>query len=65
MASRGDKKRTDSEAITSAEGVPDLQVVKQDRTTAEKLSAYFTIAAAAFGLISDGCESPYTKLLCQ
>lgn len=22
----------------------------------EKLSAYFTIAAAAFGLISDGCE---------
>lgn len=23
----------------------------------EALSAYFTIAAAAFGLISDGCES--------
>ena len=22
----------------------------------ERLSAYFTIAAAAFGLISDGCE---------
>lgn len=27
----------------------------------EALSAYFTIAAAAFGLISDGCES--TSLL--
>jgi hypothetical protein len=23
----------------------------------EKISAYFTIAAAAFGLISDGCKS--------
>jgi len=25
-------------------------------TKKERLSAYFTIAAAAFGLISDGCE---------
>lgn len=56
MASRDDKKRI--EAITSAEDLPDLG--KQDRTTAEKISAYFTIAAAAFGLISDGCESPCT-----
>jgi hypothetical protein len=60
MASRDDKKRI--EEITSAEVVPELG--KQDRTTAERISAYFTIAAAAFGLISDGCESPCT-LLCQ
>jgi len=57
MTSGSDKKRTDSEAITSAEVVPELQVVKQDRTTAEKISAYFTIAAAAFGLISDGYQN--------
>jgi len=57
MTSGSDKKRTDSEAITSAEVIPELQVVKQDRTTAEKISAYFTIAAAAFGLISDGYQN--------
>ncbi len=44
------------EAITSVEVVPDLD--KTASTTAEKISAHFTIAAAAFGLISDGCESP-------
>ncbi|KAI9460929.1 MFS general substrate transporter [Lactarius psammicola] len=43
------------EVITSAEVVPDLR--KQARTTAEKISAYFTIAAAASGLISDGYQS--------
>jgi hypothetical protein len=32
---------------------------KQATTTKEKISAYFTIAAAAFGLISDGCKLPY------
>ena len=58
MASRDDKKRI--EEITDAEAVPELG--KQDRTTAEKISAYFTIAAAAFGLISDGCESPCTSV---
>lgn len=31
-------------------------------STKEKLSAYFTIAAAAFGLISDGCEYDCTEL---
>lgn len=31
---------------------------KQAITAREKLSAYFTIAAAAFGLISDGCKLP-------
>jgi hypothetical protein len=55
MDSRDDKKQV--EAITSVEVVPDLG--KQDSgTTAERISAYFTIAAAAFGLISDGCEFP-------
>jgi hypothetical protein len=28
----------------------------------ERLSAYFTIAAAAFGLVSDGCPSPLILL---
>jgi hypothetical protein len=59
MASRDDKKRI--EEITDVDVVPELG--KQDRTTAEKISAYFTIAAAAFGLISDGCESPCTAVL--
>jgi MFS family permease len=54
MDSRDDKKQV--EAITSVEVVPDLG--KQDSgTTAERISAYFTIAAAAFGLISDGYQS--------
>jgi hypothetical protein len=54
MDSRDDEKQV--EAITSAEVVPNLD--KQASTTAERTSAYFTIAAAAAGLISDGCESP-------
>ena len=29
----------------------------------ESLSAYFTIAAAAFGLISDGCKSAHNSKL--
>jgi hypothetical protein len=44
-----------TEVVTSAEVVPALG--KQATTTKEKISAYFTIAAAAFGLISDGCKS--------
>ena len=46
------------EAITSAEVVPDLGT--QVHTNAERISAYFTIAAAAAGLISDGCDSTCT-----
>ena len=45
--------------VTTAENVQvvqNLQVGKQATTTKEKISAYFTIAAAAFGLISDGCR---------
>jgi len=41
--------------LTSATAVPGLG--KQVTTRMEKISAYFTIAAAAFGLISDGCKS--------
>ncbi|KAI0307756.1 MFS Git1p-related glycerophosphoinositol permease [Multifurca ochricompacta] len=41
--------------MTSAEVVPDRG--KQVSTTKEKISAYFTIAAAAFGLISDGYQN--------
>jgi len=53
MGSREDTKPT--EAITSTEDVPDLR--KQTATTRGKISVYFTIAAAAFGLISDGYQN--------
>ena len=56
MDSRDGKRQV--EAITSAEVVPNLG--KQAGTTAQRISTYFTIAAAAFGLISDGCKSPCT-----
>ncbi|KAH9985399.1 MFS Git1p-related glycerophosphoinositol permease [Russula compacta] len=53
MDSREDTKQ--ATAITSADVVPDLD--KQVTTTKERISAYFTIAAAAFGLISDGYQN--------
>lgn len=43
--------------ITSEDVVQDSDLDKHTTTTREKMSVYFTIAAAAFGLISDGCES--------
>jgi hypothetical protein len=43
--------------IASEDVVQDSDLDKQATTTKERISAYFTIAAAAFGLISDGCES--------
>ena len=54
--------------VTSKSKAPETQVSVDERieglksdskaqTRKERLSAYFTIAAAAFGLISDGCES--------
>ena len=43
--------------IASEDVVQDSDLDKQAATTKERISAYFTIAAAAFGLISDGCES--------
>lgn len=60
MHSREDVKQ--AEVITSEDVVQDLG--KQAITTKEKISAYFTIAAAAFGLISDGCKLPYGSLRC-
>jgi hypothetical protein len=58
MASREDKTQTQPEVIvTSATIVPDLGKQANIVTAKEKISAYFTIAAAAFGLISDGCKS--------
>ena len=58
MASREDKTRKQPEVIlTSATVVPDLGKQANVMTAKEKISAYFTIAAAAFGLISDGCKS--------
>lgn len=57
MVSNEDTKN--AEAVIVGEVVPELQVDQQVTTTKEKISAYFTIAAAAFGLISDGCKSSY------
>jgi hypothetical protein len=48
------------EAITSAEVVPDRD--GQANTDIERISNLFTIAAAASGLISDGCEFPCTSV---
>jgi len=53
MGSREDTKPT--KAMTSGEAVPDHG--NQAATTRERISAYFTIAAAAFGLISDGYQN--------
>ncbi|KAH8988922.1 hypothetical protein EDB92DRAFT_993065 [Lactarius akahatsu] len=53
---RFSRRREKGRVVTSAEVVPDLG--KKDSTTDETISAYFTVAAAAFGLISDGCEYP-------
>ena len=58
MDSRDDEKKV--EVVTSTDIVPVLG--KQDSTTAERISALFTIAASAAGLISDGCESPCTSV---
>jgi hypothetical protein len=55
MNLRKDVKQTVEMTGEDAVRSPDLD--KQATTTKERISAYFTIAAAAFGLISDGCES--------
>jgi hypothetical protein len=55
MSSRKDVKQTVE--ITGEDVIQDSDLDKQATTTKERISAYFTIAAAAFGLISDGCES--------
>ncbi len=57
MDSRKDLKQTVE--ITSEDVVQDSNLDKQATITKERMSAYFTIAAAAFGLISDGCKPPY------
>jgi hypothetical protein len=45
----------DEVILTTAAIVPHLR--KQAATNKEKMSAYFAIAAAAFGFINDGCKS--------
>lgn len=50
---------------TAAKRVDSLKNDTRVVSRRESLSAYFTIAAAAFGLISDGCKSAYNlKLVC-
>ena len=46
-----------SRVVPVDERINDLKVDSKAMSPKEKLSAYFTIAAAAFGLISDGCGS--------
>ena len=43
--------------LTSETVVPDLRTQPSGTTKKEKISVYFTIAAAAFGFVSDGCKS--------
>lgn len=42
--------------VSAAAHANELKAEAQTLSPKERLSAYFTIAAAAFGLISDGCE---------
>jgi len=47
----------EEKAVVSADAhAADLRTEAHTLTTKENLSVYFTIAAAAFGLISDGCK---------
>jgi hypothetical protein len=63
MDLRKDMKQTVE--MTSEDVVQDSDLDKQVTTTKERISAYFTIAAAAFGLISDGCESHHESYKTQ
>lgn len=47
--------------VSANEPVVKLRAEARTLTSKESLSAYFTIAAAAFGLISDGCECGMTS----
>jgi hypothetical protein len=66
MVSRedSDSKHADSEVLPTGATTVVPELGKQATITKEKISAYFTIAAAAFGLISDGCKSYYATLWC-
>jgi len=56
-AKRDLKEEIQEKAVVSADAhAADLRTEAHTLTTKENLSAYFTIAAAAFGLISDGCK---------
>ena len=57
MDSRDNEKQIEAKA--SAEVVP---VLDKHATDVERISSYLTIAAATADLISDGCESPCTRL---
>jgi hypothetical protein len=51
------ERRVDGKPVVSADAhAAVLKHEAHDLNTRERLSAYFTIAAAAFGLISDGCQ---------
>jgi len=57
-------KRADNlNASENKEGIDNLLVQEQMVCRKEIWSAHFTIWAAAFGLISDGCKFLYTNLI--
>lgn len=49
-------RNTGSHIVPAEEQIVKLKADSQAVEPRERLSAYFTIAAAAFGLISDGCK---------
>ena len=51
------KSKAEEPHISVEERVEGLKNDHKAVSRKEQLSAYFTIAAAAFGLISDGCKS--------
>ena len=58
----GTKSRANEPQVSVNERVQDLKNDSKAVSRKERLSAYFTIAAAAFGLISDGCKSSLSRI---
>ena len=63
MAAFKAKAKAQEPQVTVDERAQDLQIDSKAVTRKESLSAYFTIAAAAFGLISDGCERQKSRMV--
>ena len=68
MASESATKHQTSQIVSEVPALNDKRTAAEENTARQetglskkaRLSAYFTIAAAAFGLISDGCECSST-----
>ena len=70
MASESATKHQTSQIVSEVPALNDKRMAAEENAARQetslskkaRLSAYFTIAAAAFGLISDGCECSSTYL---